>query len=46
MEKDMLPVAVIIAIFVLVAYDIAANDEAWSHDMMGFVGDAWRGLRR
>jgi len=41
-EKDMLPVVVVIAIFVLLAYDIASNNGAWANSAMEFLKDTWR----
>jgi len=41
----MVTVIAIIAIFALLAYDIAANHGAWSREAINFVDDAWRGLR-
>jgi len=45
MEKDMLPVMMIIAICVLLVYDIAANRGAWPHGALEFFDDTWRELR-
>lgn len=44
-EKDMLPVVIIIAIFALLAFDIAANNGAWANTAMDLLQDAWRELR-
>ena len=43
-EKDMLPVAVVIVIFVLLAYDIAGNNGAWTTSAMEFFQDTLRDL--
>jgi hypothetical protein len=40
-EKDMLPVVVVIAIFALLAYDIASNNGVWANSAMEFFQDAW-----
>ncbi len=44
-EKDMLPVAVVVVIFVLIAYDITSNNGEWTNSAMGFLQDAWRDFR-
>ena len=41
MEKDMLPVVLIIAICALLVYDIAANHGAWSHEALELVDGTW-----
>ncbi len=45
MEKDMLPILLVIGLFMLLAYDIAANHGVWYRAAIKFLDDAWRGLR-
>ncbi len=44
-EKDMLPVLVVVAIFALLAYDITANNGAWTIAAAEFADDVWRDVR-
>ena len=44
-EKDMLPVLVVVAIFMLLAYDIATNNGAWANSAIEFANDVWRDVR-
>ena len=41
-EEDMLPVAVVLVIFVLIAYDITSNNGEWTNSATEFLQDAWR----
>lgn len=45
LHRDMLPVMVLIAIFIALAYDIAANNGAWTNYAQHVLHDAWRDLR-
>ena len=41
-EADMIWVAVVVALFAILAYDLGANDGAWSASMVSLANDIFR----
>ena len=44
-DVDMVGVAVVVALFALLAYDLGANDGAWSASVVSLVNDILREIR-
>jgi len=44
-DTDMIGVAIIVALFALLAYDLGANDGAWSASVVSSANDIFREIR-
>jgi len=44
-DTDMIGVAVVVALFALLAYDLGANDGAWSASAVSFADDFFHQIK-